>query len=125
MWKIWGCTGHVTLLERGVHRWSKLPRFLLRAEDIEDKVIHEIIQTIRSPEILTNITQLADEHAEISKQNIILALKNLNEVWAYLYPTEQQKIVSMLTDEVIVGDEGIRIAMNLQGFDSVMVELTI
>lgn len=109
------------MLERGVHRWSKLPRFLLRAEDVEEKVIHE---TIRSPEILTNINRLADEHAEISKQNLVMALKNLTDVWHYLYPTEQQKIVSMLTDEVIVGDDGIKIALNLQGFDRVMVELS-
>lgn len=44
-------------------------------------------------------------------------------MWAYLYPTEQQKIVGMLTDEVVVGDEGIKISLNLQGFDRVMVEL--
>jgi hypothetical protein len=51
-------------------------------------------------------------------------LKNLADVWAYLYPTEQQKIISMLTDEVVVGDDGIRIALNLDGFDRVMVELS-
>lgn len=88
-------------------------------------MIEEIVRTIRSPEVLTNITRLTDEHAEISKQNLIMALKNLSDVWAYLYPTEQQqKIVSMLTDTVVVGNDGIRIAMNLQGFDRVMVELS-
>lgn len=95
------------------------------AEDVDGKVIHELIQTIRSPEIWTGINRLADEHDEISKQNLVMALKNLNDVWAYLYPTEQQKIVGMLPDEVIVGDDGIKIAMNLSGFDRVMVELSV
>lgn len=52
-----------------------------------------------------------------------MALRNLTEVWTYLYPTEQQKIVSMLADEVVVEDDGIRIAMNMSGFDRVMAEL--
>lgn len=47
------------------------------AEDVEEKAIEEIIQTIRSHKILTGINRLADEHAEISKQNLILTLKNL------------------------------------------------
>lgn len=88
-------------------------------------MIQEILTVIRSPEILTNINRLANEHAEISKQNLIMALKNLNEVWAYLYPNEQQKVMSMLADEVVVGDNGIKITMNLEEFDRVMIELSI
>jgi hypothetical protein len=38
---------------------------------------------------------------------------------AYLYPTEQQKVVSMLMD-----DDGIRITMCLEGFNEVMREVT-
>lgn len=60
---------------------------------------------------------------EITKQNLIMALKNLTDVWSYLYPTEQQKIVSMLTDEVVIGDDVIKITMDLEGFDRVMIEL--
>lgn len=52
-----------------------------------------------------------------------MALKDLTDVWAHLYPTEQQKVVSMLTDEVVVGDEEIKISLNLEGFDRVMMEL--
>lgn len=116
-YRYYACSNHIR------HKSCESAFKTIPAEDVEEKVIQEIIQTVRSPEILTNIAHISDEHAEISRQNLILALKNLNEVWAYLYPTEQQKIVSMLTDKVVVGDEGIRIAMNLHGFDRVMVEL--
>lgn len=49
------------------------------AEDVEEKVIQEILAVIRSPEILTEINRVAEENAEISNQNLILALKNLND----------------------------------------------
>jgi hypothetical protein len=115
------------------------------AEDVEQKVIDEILRILRSPEIVLHIEKIAENKAnrhggnavhernhngitaaspEITKQNLILALKNLTEVWSFLYPTEQQKVVSMLTDEVIVGDDGITVRMDLQGFDWRMRELT-
>lgn len=92
------------------------------AEDVEEKVIQEILNILRSPEIIMNIEKIAEQESKangsnehISKQNLVLALKNLTDVWSYLYPTEQQKVVSMLTDEVTVGDEGIKIAMIYKG----------
>ncbi|MDR3179823.1 MAG: zinc ribbon domain-containing protein, partial [Holosporaceae bacterium] len=122
------------------------------AEDVEQKVIDEVLGILRSPEIVINVEKIAEKEAakhnlntkhsgnaihdgnakngslatspEITKQNLILALKNLTEVWCFLYPTEQQKVVSVLMDEVVVGDDGIRIMMNLHGFDWVMSELS-
>ncbi len=118
-YRYYACSNHIR------HKTCESAFKTIPAEDVEEKVIQEIIQTIRSPEILTNINRLAEEHAAISKQNLIMALKNFTDVWAFLCPTEQQKIVSMLTDEVLVGDEGIKIGMNLKGFDRVMVELAV
>lgn len=93
-YRYYACSNHIR------HKSCESVFKTIPAEDVEEKVIEEIVRTIRSPEILTNITRLADEHAEISKQNLVMALKNLNDVWACLYPTEQQKIVSVLTEEV-------------------------
>jgi hypothetical protein len=114
------------------------------AEDVEQKVIGKVLRILRSPEIVMNVEKIAENEAtkhggnavheekhngitttspEITKQNLIIALKNLTEVWSYLYLTEQQKIVKMLMDEVVVGDEGIRMKMELEEFDSVMREV--
>ena len=41
--------------------------------------------------------------------------------WSKLpYPMEQQKVCKMLLDEVSIGEFGIRIRTNLDGFDKVM-----
>jgi DNA invertase Pin-like site-specific DNA recombinase len=120
------------------------------AEDVEQKVIEEVLEILRSPEIVINVEKIAEREThgrdtkhsgnavregkhnniaatspEISKQNLVVALKNLTEVWSFLYPTEQQKVVSMLMDEVTIGDDGIRMKMDLKGFDHVMRELSV
>lgn len=55
--------------------------------------------------------------------NLKSALNNLTEVWTYLYPTEQQKICKMLIDVVTISDSGLKLRMNFDGFDRVMLEL--
>jgi hypothetical protein len=54
----------------------------------------------------------------------MLALKNLNEAWNYLYQAEQEKIVRMLVDSVEIKDNGIKLHLNLDGFDDLFVELS-
>ena len=93
------------------------------AEDVEQKVVDEIIKILRSPEIIMNIEKIINESKqdrEILKSNLINVLNNLTDVWGYLYPTEQQKVCKMLLDEVSIGESGIRIRTNLDGFDKVM-----
>jgi hypothetical protein len=101
------------------------------AEDVEQKVIDEVLLILRGPEIIANINKIANERSGINgsntaqtKQNLVLALKNLAEIWTFLYPTEQHKVVSMLVEEVAIGDNGIRITLDLEGFDRVMREVT-
>jgi hypothetical protein len=52
------------------------------------------------------------------------ALKNLNEAWNYLYQAEQEKIVRMLVDSVEIKENGIKLHLNLDGFDGLFVELS-
>jgi DNA invertase Pin-like site-specific DNA recombinase len=99
------------------------------AEDVEQKVVDEILRILRSPEIAINLDKLVSERrnkdgtAEISRQNLIMALKNLTDVWSFLYPMEQSKVVRMLVDEVVLGDEGLKVTLGLDGFDRVWREV--
>ncbi len=93
------------------------------AESVERTVRDEILKIIRSPEVVANINRLAEKTKEVSKSDLMLALKNLNEVWDYLYQAEQRKIVKMLLGSVELKDRGIKITLNLEGFDSLFVQL--
>jgi hypothetical protein len=58
------------------------------------------------------------------KEDLMPALKNLNEAWNYLYQAEQEKIVRMLVDSVEIKENGIKLHLNLDDFDNLFVELS-
>ncbi|MDR0581073.1 MAG: DUF927 domain-containing protein [Holosporaceae bacterium] len=94
------------------------------AEPVEQSVIDEIFKIIRSPEVVVNMNRLAEQRNDLKKEDLMLALKNLSEAWNYLYRAEQTKIVQMLVDSVEIRDDGIKLHLNLDGFDNLFVELT-
>jgi hypothetical protein len=51
------------------------------------------------------------------------ALKNLNEAWNYLYQAEQRKIVRLLVNTVEIHENGLKLNLNLDGFDNLLMEL--
>ena len=51
------------------------------------------------------------------------AIKNLNEVWSYLYQAEQRKIIYMLINRIEMLETEIKIDLNLDGFDNLIMQL--
>jgi hypothetical protein len=93
------------------------------AEPVEQSVIDEIFKIIRSPEVVVNMNRLAEQRNDLKKEDLMLALKNLSEAWNYLYRAEQAKIVQMLVDSVEIKENGVKLHLNLDGFDDLFVEL--
>ena len=126
-YRYYACSNHIRSKSCG-STFKTIP-----AEDVEQKVVDEVLQILRFPEVTVNVAKIVEEHAgkcgnvdaDVSKQNLILALRNLTDVWSYLYPTEQHKVVGMLVEDIAIEDEGIRLKMNLQGFDRVMREVMV
>ena len=93
------------------------------AGPIEEQVVNEIIRILKSPEILVHIDKLAEENKEISHEEVLEALKNLNDVWGYLYQAEQRKIVKQLVNSVHIRDSGLKMNLNLEGLNRLLFEL--
>jgi hypothetical protein len=94
------------------------------AEPVEQSVINEVCKIIRSPEVVVNMNRLAEQRNDLKKEDLMTALKNLNEAWNYLYQAEQEKIVRMLVESVEIKENGIKLNLNLSGFDDLFVELS-
>ncbi len=77
---------------------------------------------MKSPEILVHIDKLAEENEEISHEEVLDALKNLNDVWGYLYQAEQRKIVKLLA--VQIQNNGLKMNLNLDGLNRLLIELS-
>ena len=63
---------------------------------VKEQVVNEIIHILKSPEIFVHIDKLTEENKEISREYILDALKNSNDVWEYLYQAEQRNLVNSL-----------------------------
>jgi hypothetical protein len=73
--------------------------------------------------VVINLNRLAEQRKDVKKDDLMLALKNLNEAWSYLYQAEQTKIVKILVERVDIKENGIKLDLNLDGFDNLFVEL--
>ena len=93
------------------------------AGPVEEQVVNEIIRILRSPEILVHIDKLAEENKKVSHEDVLEALKNLNDVWHYLYQAEQCKIVKLLVNSVQIQNSGLKMNMNLDGLNRLLIEL--
>ena len=71
-----------------------------------------------------HVNKLAEKRKDIQKTDLMLALKNLNDVWKYLYPAEQRKVANMLINRVEIHTNGIKLDMNLEGFDDLLLQLS-
>ena len=94
------------------------------AGPVEEQVVNEVVRILKSPEILMHIDKLAEENKEITREDVIDALQNLNEVWNYLYPVEQRKIVKMLVTSVLIQNNGLKLNLNLDGLNRLLIELS-
>ena len=93
------------------------------AEIIEKRVVEEIVRILKSPEVVMGLNHLAERRKDVSKTDLMTAIKNLNDVWGYLYQAEQRKIIHMLVNKIVMQENGIKIDLNLEGFDSLIMRL--
>jgi hypothetical protein len=115
---------YYTCLNHAKYRTCPAQHKNIPAEPVKQSVIDEVFKIIRSPEIVVNMNRLAEQRNDLKKDDLMLFLKNLSEAWNYLYRAEQTKIVQMLVERVEIKENGIKLHLNLDGFDDLFVELT-
>ena len=69
------------------------------------------------------LNRLAERRNDVAKADLMTAIKNLNDVWGYLYQAEQRKIIHMLINKIVMHEDGVKIDLNLEGFDSLIMRL--
>ncbi|GHT92024.1 integrase [Alphaproteobacteria bacterium] len=92
------------------------------ADSIESRVIEEVLQKLKSPEVMLKIQELAKENTVDEKQ-LQTSLQNLSETWTYLYPQEQMRIMKLLVDFIEIKEDSLNIQMNMDGFNTLLLGL--
>ena len=75
------------------------------------------------PEVVMSLNRLAERRKDVSKADLMTAIKNLNDVWNFLYQAEQRKIIHMLINKIVIQENGIKIDLNLEDFESLIMQL--
>jgi site-specific DNA recombinase len=100
----------------------------ISAAEVESLVTEQILQLIRSPEIVAKAINQAENNSTadeiLSDQQIIEALKDAGKVWDELFPIEQTRITRMFIRKVIIKPEGLDIKIYNEGLHLLTAELT-
>ena len=91
--------------------------------------MHKILKNAHTITILTVQAKNRNEKTsnlliyEINREDVLVAVKNLNEAWSYLYPSEQRKILDILVGSIQVKDGGVKMKLNLDGLNRLLFEV--
>jgi site-specific DNA recombinase len=104
----------------------------LPAAEIEQAVLQQIHTTLQRPEVVIAVwrsaRQLAPERPDrtetLDEAQAVVAMRQMGQVWAQLFPAEQQRIARLLIERVQLHEEGLDIVWREDGWQSLGVEVT-
>ncbi|MBL8198829.1 MAG: hypothetical protein JNJ67_07800, partial [Chromatiales bacterium] len=96
----------------------------LPAEAIERLVLAQIHAALQTPEVVQAVCdRVAAAKSKVTEPEVVLALRQLGNVWEQLFPAERQRIVQLLIDRVTLLDNGIEIGWREAGWSQLVGEL--
>ena len=100
------------------------PFGIVPAEKIEALVLEQIKAALQAPEMIQAVwDEVRKLDATVSEPAVVLAMRNLSEVWDALFPEERIRLVRLLIARVQLRDDGIDIEWQPMGWLSLMGEL--
>jgi DNA invertase Pin-like site-specific DNA recombinase len=92
----------------------------LAAGEAEALVLAQVRHMLRTPEVAARTLAATDTAPE---QEVLDALASLDTVWDSLFPTEQQRLLHLLVEQVGVTTEGFEVHLRAAGLRGVAAEL--
>ena len=97
----------------------------LPAGQIEAAVTDQVRALLRQPEMLVGTWRAArGMAAEVTEQEVRLAMERIEPLWDELFPAERTRIVRLLVERVDVRAEGAAVRLRLDGLGGLVRDLT-
>ena len=84
----------------------------LPAMEIEAAVLAQVHKTLQEPEMIVGVWQASmalRERKEMDEPSILVAMRQMSEVWENLFPIEQNRIMRLLIERVQLHEDGLDI----------------
>lgn len=91
----------------------------LPAAEIENAVLTQIHAALSAPEVLIGTWRACQRHpagAALDEAQVVVAMRRIGDVWAQLFPAEQQRIARLLIERVQLHERGLDILWREDGW---------
>jgi len=93
----------------------------LNAGMVENTVIQQIRELLRTPEVVTRAVASAKAKDPLADESdVVTALANFDNLWESLFPAEQARIARILINRVTVSPQGLTVDLRTEGLGSVI-----
>jgi len=99
---------------------------LLPAVEIERAVLAQVHKALQEPEMIVAVwqaTMALGEGKEIDEPTVLVAMRQMSEVWEHLFPIEQNRIMRLLIERVQLHQDGLNIVWRDDGWQRFCREL--
>ena len=98
-----------------------MPDQQIAANEIETHVLHQVQRVITSPDILLDTLKAAKTFDKsITPSQVRNALQNIAPIWQELFPTEQQRLLSLLINRVVLHSDYVDIQVKINGITGLL-----
>jgi site-specific DNA recombinase len=100
------------------------PSLRVPAGEIEEIVIGQFRRMVASPEVIAATwKQLRGTPSQLTENEVRTGLVSFDEIWAELFPAEQQRITSLLIDRVVIFPAKVDVHLLIAGFTTLVSEM--
>ena len=93
----------------------------LNAGMVENTVIQQIRELLRTPEVVTRAVASAKAKDPLADESdVVTALANFDNLWESLFPSEQARIARILINRVTVSPQGLTVDLRTEGLESII-----
>ena len=96
----------------------------LPAEPIEQLVLAQVHAALQAPEAVQAVWDaVRAQQPQLTEPEVVVALRQMAQVWNELFPAEQERIVQLLIERVLLRPDGIEIVWRAPGWQELAGDL--
>ncbi|WP_347252852.1 recombinase family protein [Dokdonella sp.] len=91
----------------------------LPAADLENAVLAQVHAALAAPEVLIGVWRACLRHPEgagLDEAQVVIGMRRIGDVWAQLFPAEQQRILRLLIERIQLHGDGLDIHWREDGW---------